>query len=148
MVMPTISEILFERFCQATDIPFRRVPTESATERRTPDYELRLGDLEVLAEVKQVDPNPEEKEARQRFEGAKATIEWQSELGARLRKKISEANSQLKSQVKSCQPAILVIYNNVNVLYGFTDPHNVMAAMYGQYEFVIGKPVNSKVRPC
>ena len=32
---------------------------------------------------------------------------------------------------------MLVIYNNVDVLRGFTDPLQIMSAMYGQYEVVL-----------
>ena len=56
----TISEREFEAFCNARGIAFERVP-EATT--RTPDYELALGATRVVVEVKETEPNAEERES-------------------------------------------------------------------------------------
>jgi hypothetical protein len=49
---------------------------------------------------------------------------------------IKDAAPQLKARVKPGQPAMLAIYNNANVVRGFTGPHEIMPAMYGRLEYV------------
>jgi hypothetical protein len=58
MDMMTISEVLFERFCQERGIECRRVET---TETRTPDYEIRLASGPAAVEVKQLEPGTDDK---------------------------------------------------------------------------------------
>jgi hypothetical protein len=131
----TISEILFERFCTETGIPFTPIPPEPAAGRQTPAYELHLQVPPILTEVKQIDLNPEDKALfRQLYETG--TYEFQGLPGKRVRKRIWQAASQLKARVKPDQPALLIIYNNVSVLRGFTDPFQIMSAMYGLPEAV------------
>src|SRR5215216_1898358 len=60
MTDQTISEMLFERFCTDTGIPFVRLEPDSSSGQRTPDYEIHLQEPPVLVEVKQIDPNRED----------------------------------------------------------------------------------------
>ena len=57
--------------------------------------------------------------------------------GDRLRGRISKAGSQLRARARPDQPTLVVVYNNVDVLRGYTGPHAVMSAMYGLYQAVI-----------
>jgi len=135
MTVRTRSEILFERFCDKAGIPFTCIPPESRVGHPTPDYELRLQLPAILAEVKQIDPNHEDKMLLRELQQTGA-YEFEDILGKRLRGKISEAASQLRARLRPGQPALVIIYNNVDVLRGFTDPHHMMSAMYGLYEVV------------
>jgi hypothetical protein len=136
MSIRTISEILFESFCTETGMPFTPIPPEPEAGRRTPDYELHLQVPPILVEVKQIDPNPDNKAFLHRFEEAGVSRFLPDDPGERLRGKISEASSQLKARAKPDQPALLIIYNNVPVRL-YTLPFQIMCAMYGQHKAVI-----------
>ena len=85
--------------------------------------------------MKQIDPNPDDKILR----ALRATGEYGfcDIPGKRLRDKISDAASQLRARAMPGQPALVVIYNNVDVLRGFTGPSHVMSAMYGLHQVVV-----------
>jgi len=53
----TVSEQLFRRFCDVNNIECRVVPTAAA---RTPDFTIVVDGTEVLCEIKQIDPNPDD----------------------------------------------------------------------------------------
>jgi hypothetical protein len=136
MSIRTRAEILFEKFCGETGIRLTPIPPEPGASRRTPDYELHLQVPPILVEVKQIDPNPDDKALLRQLQET-GVYEFQDVPGKRLRGKISEASSQLKARVRTGQPALLIIYNNVDVLRGFTDPLQMMSAMYGLHEVVL-----------
>lgn len=136
MTVRTISETLFERFCTETGIQFTRLSPDSSVGRRTPDYEVYLQEPPVLVEVKQIDPNRED-QALRRLLADTGEYSFSGVPGDRLRGRISKAGSQLRSRTKPDQPTLVVVYNNVDVLRGFTGPHAVMSAMYGLYQAVI-----------
>lgn len=136
MSEPTISEKLFERFCTSTELPFIRLEPDSSAVRRTPDYELHLHEPPILVEVKQIDPNHQDQDVLRSF-AETGEYDFSGVPGNRLRGRISKAGSQLRARVRSSQPTLIVVYNNVDVLRGFTGPHAVMAAMYGLYQAVI-----------
>ena len=62
-MMATKSERLFESFCREHGIVYRRV--RETTEAR-PDYELEIEGQILLVEIKQFDPNKEERAAIER----------------------------------------------------------------------------------
>jgi hypothetical protein len=132
----TASEVLFERFCADTGMPCVRLEPDSVAGRRTPDYELSLQEPPILVEVKQIDPNPED-EARLRAFADTGEYNFDGVPGDRLRGRISKAGSQLRARARPDQATLVVVYNNVDVLRGYTDPHAVMSAMYGLYRAVI-----------
>jgi len=132
----TVSEALFERFCTDTDLPFTRLEPDSAAGRPTPDYELRLQEPPILVEVKQIDPNRED-EASLRAFAETGEYSFSGVPGDRLRGRISKAGSQLRARARSGQPTLVVVFNNVDVLRGYTGPHAVMSAMYGLYEALV-----------
>jgi hypothetical protein len=132
----TISETLFERFCTDTGIPFVRLEPDSSSGQRTPDYELLLQEPPILVEVKQIDPNHEDQALLRAF-AETGEYSFGGVPGDRLRGRISKASSQLRARVRLAQPTLVVVYNNVDVLRGFTGPHAVMSAMYGLYQAVI-----------
>ena len=59
----TLSEQLFERYCERYGIPYQRV---SATGARSPDYEMALAGQRIVVEVKEIEPNDNEKAAMER----------------------------------------------------------------------------------
>lgn len=133
MTARTISEALFERFCTETSVPFKCLSPDPSIGRRTPDYEVYWQNPPVLVEVKQIDPNRDDNALRRLFADTGEYIS-RGVTGHRLRGRISKAGSQLRARAKLDQPTLVVVYNNVGVLRGFTDEHAVMAAMYGLYQ--------------
>ena len=107
MSVKTISENHFEDFCSQKGLILKRVQTAGTP---TPDYELLIGGVKVIVEIKQFDPNPEEKRAK--LVSGKVMIINAGKLGERIRKAISEAIPQLKALSKGIHPSLLMLYNN------------------------------------
>jgi len=61
----TLSEQLFETYCDRRRIRWRRVVEGNS---RTPDYEVFLPHRKVIVEVKETTPNPEEQRAAKELE--------------------------------------------------------------------------------
>lgn len=133
MTVRTISETLFERFCTETGVPFRCLSPDPSIGGRTPDYEVYWQNPPVLVEVKQIDPNCDDKTLRRLFTDT-GEYSFSGVPGHRLRGRISKAGSQLRARAKPDQSTLVVVYNNVGVLQGFTDERAVMSAMYGRYQ--------------
>jgi hypothetical protein len=129
-VSRTRSEEIFERFCDEVAIPWVRIPEDVTT---TPDYDLPLRRQTIVAEVKQLDPNDEDKcQIRERQEkGYTGGIRIP---GKRVRREITDSMGQLRSRAKGRFPALLVLYNNVDVGIRLIDPYDVLTGMYGMEE--------------
>jgi hypothetical protein len=138
----TRAEQLFERFCSKAGINATPIPTGGT---KTPDYRLSFGVQEVIAEVKQLDPNDEEKADLAKFEQGKGAG-YSSVPGDRVRRELSKANSQLATIAKGRCPAIIVVYNNVFLRF-HTDPYNIRVGMYGIEQVVVAVSSDPKVRP-
>jgi hypothetical protein len=136
MTMRTTSESLFERFCDETGIQSTRLPAGPSEGQRTPDYEIHLQVPPILAEVKQIDPNRDDRKLRLQLQDT-GEYGFCDLPGKRLRDKISDAASQLRACAMPDQPALVVIYNNVDGLRDFTGPLQVMSAMYGLPQVVV-----------
>lgn len=122
----TVSEEHFAELCAARGIRCRRLPEGGA---RTADYEIRLGQLLVYAEVKQLDLNEEDRKRREdmRAGGAVAVAPTR-----RVRDHIAKAYRQLKSYAKRQHPCIVVLYNNAGIL-NHIDSFTVTSAMFGSF---------------
>lgn len=135
----TISERLFESFCCQAGVRWRRIPESS---ERRPDYEIFPHAVRVFVEVKQLDPNAEEKLlAARRARGE--VVAFGSTPGERIRRQVREANPQLKRLASGKSPTLVVIFNNTDC-HLHTDPYGVMTAMMGIDTVDVSVPVN----PC
>jgi hypothetical protein len=116
----TRSEDVFERFLTANGIPFRRVPT---TVIRTPDYEIAVGGVPVVVEVKELTEDLAFSEAA----GSRT-------VGDHIRRKIAQAGPQLQTASKEGKPTILLVFNGLDPMQQFgTEDHDFEHAMYGEY---------------
>jgi hypothetical protein len=127
----TASELLFERFCADQGLLLTQVPTQSDRARKTPDYEINAAGHRIVVEVKQIDPNPEDRRQFRLLRERGETDTITSEPGHRVRGKISDAMPQLKMRSKGRVPAMLVLYNNVKLIEERIDPVDIRTAMYG-----------------
>jgi hypothetical protein len=111
---------------------------------RTPDYRLSVAGQEVIAEIKQLDPNDAEKADIVRFNEGKSGG-YSALPGERIRRELSKANKQLAPLAKGHCPAIAVIYNNV-FLRSHTNPYHVRVAMYGVEQVLFAVPNDPRQR--
>ncbi len=123
------SEALFEHFCGQNGIKCKRIPTD---DNKTPDNEIWLDSLQVIVEVKQIDPNSKDLKTL-----GKSPEDWdESDLydempGERVRLKIKRAMPQLRRRAKKKHPAIIVLYDNVHLWPELLDSYAVRVALYG-----------------
>ena len=131
----------FEALCAAQEVSYERLPVGA---QRTPDYEIFLGGQRVIVEVKQLDPNKQDKEINHASDSGTATPNVISPT-QRLRRKISDGYKQLKSAARKGQPCLLVLYNNAGLL-AFIDSFAITTAMFGTFGVRLGRAKTGEVR--
>ena len=141
MTRQTISEIRFEALCAAREVSCERLAVGA---QRMPDYEIFLGGQRVIVEIKQLDPNKQDKKINHALDSGTATPCVISPA-QRLRNKISDGYKQLKSAAREGQPCLLVLYNNAGLL-AFIDAFAITAAMFGTYGVRFGRAKAGEVR--
>jgi hypothetical protein len=134
--MKTDSEDLFELYCVQNDIPYEPVPTKSDERKKTPDYDVFPNSKKTIVEIKQIDPNPEEKNKFKLFL-TQHSVSGQMTPGSRVRSKITKAAPQICVRSNGIYPSILVLYNNV-INCDHTTPYNILVGMYGFETHVLG----------
>jgi len=132
----TFSEYLFERLCSERGIPWNRIPV---AETPTPDYELFPSNAPLVVEVKEIEPNPEERES----DRVMAERGWGNVLshtpGGRVRAKIAACSAQIKARAQGRHPSLLVVCDEARPL-GHVEPYNIRVAMYGLEQVNIAVP--------
>jgi len=145
----TESEELFFRFGKSQGWRVERIDEHSVAQgSKVPDFVVGLGDGSgIVVEVKQFDPNREEREAAQ----GRGSGVLGGKPGQRLRQVISKANKQLKARGPS-DPGMLVVYNRTPCT--LHDGHYaVLTAMRGLdvIEYYVptdqGSPIPIRERP-
>ncbi len=133
----TISEDLFEQFCADQGIACERLEEETS---KTPDYQIVIEGMEVVVEVKQIDPSKEDRKLLEEFE-ANGHIVHGGTPGDKVRKKIQSASPQMSAHSKGQNPAVLVLYNNLPFVLGNPlEPYNIRVGMYGLEAIVLSVP--------
>jgi hypothetical protein len=127
----TVSESLFERFCDDNHIEYERIEASSIPNKKEPDYEIQTATEIVIVEVKQFDPSEEEKKLYQQLQERGYTDAYGGEPGAKVRRKIQNGAKQLKARSGGKLPTLLVLYNNVPISDRGVDPYEIKTAMYG-----------------
>ena len=140
--MQTKSEQLFEAFCEQIAVEWKRIP--ESNERR-PDYEIYANGTRIIAEIKQIDPNEEEKGLEQRQHKGDVIV-FGATPGERLRRALRAANPQLKQLSCGKLPALLIVYNNSPCSL-HTDPYSVMTAMRGLDVIPVSVPKDKSASP-
>ena len=137
----TESEELFCRFGKSQGWRVERIDERYVDEgSKVPDFLVRLGSGSgIVVEVKQFDPNPEEREAAQ----GRGLGVLGGKPGQRLRQVITKANKQLKALGRS-DPGMVVPYNRTPCIL-HDDPYAVLTAMRGMH--VVRVPVGSSTEP-
>lgn len=133
--MPTISEIKFEEFCTRNSITCNRICEGISS---TPDYDIEVNGVRIIAEVKQFDPNPSEVAAAEELqrEGSSA---YSLTPGERVRRAINDAGPQIKARSAGQLPSLLVLYNNV-ICGSHTESYSIKVAMFGFETHLLSVP--------
>ncbi len=135
------SEELFCRFGKSQGWRVERIDEHSVAQgNKVPDFLVRLGDgAGIVVEVKQFDPNREEREAAQ----GRGSGVLGGKPGQRLRQVITKANSQLKALGRP-DPGMVVVSNRTPCEL-HDDHYAVITAMHGLD--VVRVPVSSSAGP-
>ena len=139
----TQSEELFEQFCNETGIDCRKI---EEGDEKSPDFELKFGDITVIAEVKEFDRNEAEKASDKLLEERGYGEALGNTPGDRIRKKINSASPQIKKRTKGINPGIIVLFDQ-GLVAGHIDPYNIRVAMYGLEQVHISVPHDPSVKP-
>ena len=142
MSQRTISEELFERYCDHKYIRLRRV---SEGDDQTPDHDIFLLRRKVVAEVKEITPNPEERKAEEELRQKGFSV-GSVTPGNRVRRKVSEASPQIRARTKRRFPGLLVLFQQ-GVIPHHIDPYQIRVAMYGFETIVLAVPNDLSKRP-
>ncbi len=98
---------------------------------KTPDYELALGNVPVIVEVKELTLNKPDTEALRDFNSSGSAVWGLSNLGNRVRNKIESAKHQLERLSSGLCPGLLLLYDArprpIRGIY----PYEILVAMYG-----------------
>ena len=137
MTVATKSEILFEKFCADTKI--QCVPVPRVTNQKTPDYDLIFGTLKVVAEVKEIERNDEEKESDRLLELRGYGNLTGGVPGQKVRQKIQSSSPQIKARAHGQYPSILVLYEQ-HFAGVILEPYHIRVAMYGLETFIFAVP--------
>jgi len=139
----TLSERLFEHYCQSKGIACRKIPEADTS---TPDYELAIEGRRIVVEVKEIDRNKEEQESdrllRQRGYGNAES----STPGDRVRAKIDKSSAQIKVRTVGIHPSILVLFD-FGPAYRHLHPYQIRVAMYGLEQVYIALPTLGSGQP-
>jgi hypothetical protein len=131
----TESERVFKWFCKGLDITCEKMPEGQQKtptgQKQSPDYDIVLGGHKVIAEVKQFELNPRDKEAllELRTVGTAASF---PQLHVRIWREIRDAADQMKE--RGDFPAVLVIFDQETL--GEIDPTDIKLAMFA------GRPID------
>lgn len=126
----TISERYFEKLCVNRDIICERISTSGA---KSPDYRVLIPPMELITEVKQLDPNKEDERISKIWGTPQSP--GGHDATRRVRDKLAEGYRQVNRLSEGKLPTMIVVYNNAgewNLLSKFT----ITTAMFGSYGFV------------
>lgn len=122
----TLSEELFERLCNERKIRWKRI---IESDERRPDYDIYLPVKKVVVEVKEIGQTNEHKAAEKQLKDKGVSV-VSMVPGDKVRKKITNANVQIKNRTKSKYPGLLVLFDR-GFYARYLDPYQIRVAMYG-----------------
>ena len=132
----TLSEYLFERFCDERKVTCSRIP-EAAS--RMPDYLMFPGTTPVVVEVKEIERNREESESDRLLEKRGWGNPTGGTPGGRIRAKIVSSSGQIKARTRGIYPSILVVFDERGEVPNL-EGYSVRVAMYGLEQINIAVP--------
>ena len=137
-----VSELLFEDYCTRAGVHWRRIAEEQG---KTPDYELAVDGRTIIAEVKEITKNKEERESDRLLKERGYGTVLGGKPGARVRKKIMDSSPQIKARTVGRHPGLLVLYDNGQIA-GYLDRYHIMTAMHGLEVVSVAVPQDPSIR--
>jgi len=129
----TISERYFEKLCENRGIVCERIPETIA---KSPDYRVLIPPMELITEVKQLDPNKEDERISEIWGTPQSP--GGHDATRRVRDKLAEGYRQVKRLSEGKLPTMIVVYNNAGE-WNLLDQFTISTAMFGSYGFVYEK---------
>jgi hypothetical protein len=129
MPTPTTSEAHFEQWCRLHRIKCRPIKKARVDRHKRPDFAIKVGGHWCIIEIKQTDPNPQDKNLLERASERKeeVLVFWKVPPGSRLIAGIRKAKSQLHKFSMRGLPTVVCFFDNT---LGFYDePRDVKEAM-------------------
>ncbi|MEM9416091.1 MAG: hypothetical protein AAGA29_11550 [Planctomycetota bacterium] len=134
----TKSELLFEELCKLENIPFDRLL--ELQDDKQPDYEIAPKGEKVVVEIKQIEPNDEDKAFAAALEqdGMATQCRSPDRMSRRIRNHMRDSCQQFTSYLSrnSPVPAMLVVFDNAKNHY--TDPYTIQVALHGYEQVTLG----------
>jgi hypothetical protein len=112
--MKTKSELLFEKYCKSegyTSVPIPAGPEQG----KTPDYWVCCGDDKIIAEIKELSPNSDDKLHAEECKKQGWTLLEESPPGKRIYNAITDGAKQLAQFKHQELPCVLILYDNIVV---------------------------------
>ena len=128
----TISELHFEQLCANKDIICERIPESTM---KTADNYVSLGSTKLVVEVKQLDPNDEDRKLEQVWGTPKSPGAVAPSV--RVQGLLTDGYPQVKRSSEGKWPTMVVVYNNAGE-WNRVDKFTVSRAMFGSYGIVLG----------
>lgn len=140
MSTATVSEILFSEYCRLRGVHCAKI-AESTGGARTPDFEVTTTYGPAIFEIKQIEPNEDDRNRDEQLQRGEITVRNRGRPGRRLLNIIDRAKGQLKGYSANGIPCVLGLYDTTG--YWYLDVHQIEAAMFGELAAVISpdKPV-------
>jgi len=129
--MKTKSEVLFEAFLAANNLPFEKIEEKVSSPR--PDYRVSIGHGEIIFEVKQLEEDGNFGVVK---DPTSPDIKSSSRaVGRHIRRRIRKSKEQIEFGAEQGLPSILLIYNKIDPAFQYfgTELTDFIAAMYGTY---------------
>ena len=124
----TRSEQLFEDYCFARRYPFKAIPVLEG-QGQFPDYEIETPKGVVICEVKQINPNLQDKEVEKNLNDH-GEADYSRPIGKRARSSLVKAAKQLKRFDGDPRPCVVVLFDSTRG--GYLDSTDLEAAMFGK----------------
>ena len=131
MSIPTISENLFERLCSQRGVKCVRIPLSTL---KTADYRVSLDSFELIAEIKQLNSNSEDKKLARVW----GTINCPPVIAPsdRVQGLLDAGYPQVKRSSGGVLPTMIVVYNNSGQ-WNSIDTFTIAKAMFGSFAFFL-----------
>ena len=140
----TVSELLFEDYCDWAGIDWNRIKKKDGA--KTPDYELVIDGRTIITEVKEFEKNKDEQESYRLLGERGYGKVLNEEPGDRVRKKIRKSSPQIKALTADCHPGMLVLFDDGQIA-GHLAPYHIMTAMYGLELVEMAVPREISIKP-
>ena len=109
----TKSESLFLEYCNLRGYVAKRI-SSAADGGRFSDYEVTIGQNHIIAEIKELQANPTDKNVAKIIQENRIEV-YGDEPGRRVRTHIEDAEKQLRRYVGQRVPCLVVLYDNIVV---------------------------------